>query len=46
MDWARVLAYITGTVGQELLFRNEYLSVVIIRPSPRADITEGGFTTG
>ena len=26
MDWARVLAYITGTVDQELLARNEYLA--------------------
>ena len=26
MDWARILAYITGTVGQELLLRNEYLA--------------------
>ena len=26
MDWARVLAYVTGTVGQELLARNEYLA--------------------
>ena len=25
MDWASVLAYITGTVDQELLLRNEYL---------------------
>jgi hypothetical protein len=25
MEWARILAYITGTVGQELLLRNEYL---------------------
>ena len=25
MDWARMLAYITGTVGQELLLPNEYL---------------------
>jgi putative transposase len=25
MEWARVLAYITGTVDQELLLRNEYL---------------------
>jgi len=25
MDWARMLAYITGTVDQELLVRNEYL---------------------
>jgi hypothetical protein len=26
MDWARVLAYATGTVDQELLARNEYLA--------------------
>src|SRR5258705_4904984 len=26
MDWARVLAYMTGTVDQELLARNEYLA--------------------
>src|SRR5262249_42315437 len=26
MIWARVLAYITGTVDQELLLRNEYLA--------------------
>ena len=25
MDWARILAYITGAVDQELLLRNEYL---------------------
>jgi len=25
MDWARILAYITGTVDQKLLLRNEYL---------------------
>ena len=25
MDWARILAYITGTVVQERLSRNEYL---------------------
>ena len=25
MDWPRLLAYITGTVDQELLLRNEYL---------------------
>jgi len=25
MDWARILAYITGTVDRELLLRNEYL---------------------
>jgi hypothetical protein len=26
MDWRRLLAYITGTVDQELLLRNEYLA--------------------
>jgi hypothetical protein len=26
MDWARVLTYVTGTVDQELLARNEYLA--------------------
>ena len=26
MEWARFLAYITGTVDQELLLRNEYLA--------------------
>jgi hypothetical protein len=26
MKWARILAYITGTVDQELLLRNEYLA--------------------
>ncbi len=26
MDWVRVLAYITGSVDQELLLRNEYLA--------------------
>ena len=25
MDWARILAYVTGTVDQELLARNEYV---------------------
>jgi hypothetical protein len=26
MPWARLLAYVTGTVNQELLLRNEYLA--------------------
>ena len=26
MIWARMLAYVTGTVNQELLLRNEYLA--------------------
>ena len=28
MDWARMVAYITGTVDQKLLLRNEYLAAV------------------
>ncbi len=27
MDWARILAYVTGTVDQELLARNDYLAI-------------------
>jgi len=26
MEWARILAYVTGTVDQELLARIEYLA--------------------
>ena len=26
MDWARILAYVMGTVDQELLARNEYFA--------------------
>jgi hypothetical protein len=26
MDWARILAYVTGTVDQDLPVRNEYLA--------------------
>jgi putative transposase len=26
MEWARILAFITGTVDQEVLLRNEYLA--------------------
>jgi hypothetical protein len=29
MDWARILAYVTGMVHQELLARNEYLAAEI-----------------
>ena len=29
MLWARLLAYVTGTVDQELLLRNEYLAAVV-----------------
>jgi hypothetical protein len=27
MDWKHLLAYITGSVDQELLLRNEYRSI-------------------
>ena len=27
MEWVRILAYITGTVDQELLLRNEYFNL-------------------
>jgi hypothetical protein len=38
MDWARILAYVTGTVGQELLARNEYLAAEnrAVKPRGRA----------
>ena len=26
MDWARILSYVTGTVDQELLARDEYMA--------------------
>jgi hypothetical protein len=36
MDWARMLAYLTGTVDQELLARNEYLAA----ENPQAQKTQ------
>ena len=33
MDWKHLLAYITGTVDQELQLRNEYLDVHFISSS-------------
>ena len=39
MDWKHLLAYITGTVDQELLLRNEYL-VTENRPMSEA-VTSG-----
>jgi hypothetical protein len=35
MIWARMLAYIIGTVDQELLLRNEYLAVENRIPNQR-----------
>src|SRR5260221_6584934 len=39
MLWARLLAYVTGTVNQELLLRNEYLAAEngILRGQTRVD---------
>jgi hypothetical protein len=30
MDWARILAYVTGTVNQELLARSEYAGAIAV----------------
>jgi hypothetical protein len=42
MNWARILAYVTGTVDQELLLRNEYLAAenCILRERPRSRAAE------
>jgi hypothetical protein len=36
MLWARMVTYVTGTVNQELLLRNEYLG----RPRGNGDFAE------
>lgn len=45
MVWARMLAYITGTVDQELLLRNEYLAaenhILKAQIKGRLDRTDG-----
>src|SRR5882757_4912252 len=47
MDWARILAYVTGTVDQELLARNEYLAAENrILKSDRATLGEIGHRLG
>jgi hypothetical protein len=40
MDWARILTYVTGTVDQELLARNEYLAIEnrILKDQLKADL--------
>ena len=41
MDWVRILFYITGTVDQELLLRNEYLVAenrILKAQQTRADV--------
>ena len=43
-SWARILAYVTGLINQELLLRNEYLAAEnrILRAhlSPRLRLTD------
>ena len=47
--WARVLAYITGTVDQEFLLRNEYLAaenrILRTQLKGRLKLYTGGSTT-
>ena len=58
MDWPRILAYITGTVNQELLLRNEYLAAenrilreqvkgrLLLSESEKKTLAEIGFRLG
>ena len=58
MEWTRILAYITGTVDQELLLRNEYLSAenrilraqlkgrLALSDAERAKLADIGFRLG
>ena len=46
MDWARILAYVTGTVDQELLARIEYLAaenrILKAQRVSKPDLASGG----
>ncbi len=58
MDWMRMLAYITGTIDQELLLRNEYLAAenrilraqlkgrLLLSDAERATLAEIGYRLG
>jgi putative transposase len=58
MEWTRILAYISGTVDQELLLRNEYLSAenriltaqlkgrLALSDAERAKLADIGFRLG
>jgi hypothetical protein len=46
MDWKHLLAYITGTVDQELLLRNEYLDSIGFFIFPARVVPVGGLRTG
>jgi hypothetical protein len=39
--WARLLAYVTGLVNQELLLENEYLAVAV-SPADSPEVCPGG----
>jgi hypothetical protein len=45
MDWKPLLAYITGTVDQELLLRNEYLVTAnrILRNQSKGRLSNSNF---
>ncbi len=47
MDWARLLAYITGTVDQEFLLRNEYLATenCILKAQLKGQLRSGQIET-
>jgi putative transposase len=58
MDWPRILAYVTGTVDQELLLRNQYLAAenrilreqvkgrLLLSDSEKKTLAEIGFRLG
>ena len=58
MNWKRILAYISGSVDQELLLRNEYLATehrilrnqipgrLLLNDSDRITLAEIGFLRG
>lgn len=45
MDWARILSYVTGTVEQDLLGRDEYLAaenrIMKAQPKGRLPVSSG-----
>ena len=58
MNWKRILAYISGSVDQELLLRNEYLATenrvlrnqilgrFLLNDSDRITLADTGFLSG
>jgi hypothetical protein len=45
MDWARILAYVTGTVDQDLLARNEYLATENPKGHPESAVKPVSWAT-